>query len=80
MAAYRVVLRIDVDKDDIVRNHGKKTLKELKESEDDYLYAHVESEMGWLEQSFSRVEIEEITRLREKRQTSKSGAVRKLKK
>ena len=80
MATYLVVLRIDVDADDIIKSRGKDTLKELKESEGDYLLAHVENEIGWLEQSFSRVETESVTRLRERKQTPKSKSVRKLKK
>ena len=80
MATYRVVLRIDVDADDIIKSRGKDTLKELKESVGDYLLAHVENEMGWLEQSFSRVETESVTRLRERKQTPMSKSVRKSKK
>ena len=80
MATYRVVLRIDVDEDDIIKSRGKETLKELKHEGGDYLLAHVENEMGWLEQSFSCVETESVTRLRERRQTSKSKSVRKPKK
>lgn len=71
MASYRIVLRIDVDEDDVVRSRGEDTLKELKQSEKDYLRAHIENEVGWLEQSFSRVETESVTRLRERRQSSK---------
>ncbi len=76
MATYRVVLCIDVDEDDIINSRGEDTLKELKKGGDDYLRAHVESEMGWLEQSFSRVETKSVTRLRGKRhfaQESKSS-------
>ena len=80
MAMFRVVLRIDVDEDDIVKSRGKETLKELKQEGGDYLLAHVENEMGWLEQSFSCVETESVTRLRERRQTSKGKSVRKPKK
>ncbi len=71
MATYRVVLCIDVDDEDIIKSRGEDTLKELKRGKGDYLLAHVENEIGWLEQSFSRVETESITRLRERRQTSK---------
>ncbi len=71
MATYRVVLRIDVDEDDILKNRGEQTLAELKENEKDYLRAHVEQEIGWLEQSFSRVETQSVTRLNEPRRTSK---------
>ena len=80
MATYRVILRIDVYEEDIIRSRGKETLKELKESEDDCLRAHVENEMGWLEQSFSRLETESVTRLSERRHTPKSESVRKSKK
>jgi hypothetical protein len=80
MATYRVVLRIDVDKDDIVRSRGKETLKELRVGGGDYLLAHVENEMGWLEQSFSHVEIESVARLKEQKQASRSESVRKSKK
>ncbi len=71
MATYRVVLRIDVGEDDVLRNRGENALRELKEGEGDYLRAHVENEVGWLEQSFSRVETESVTRLRESGRTSK---------
>ncbi|MBM3128448.1 MAG: hypothetical protein FJ009_07390 [Chloroflexi bacterium] len=80
MATYRVVLRIDVDADDIIKSRGKETLAELKRDGGDYLFAHVENEMGWLEQSFSNVEIESITRLQESKSASKSESVRKSKK
>lgn len=63
MATYRVVLLIDVDECDIARSRGEETLKRLKANSDDYLLNHVENEMGWLEQSFSRVEIESVTRV-----------------
>lgn len=68
MATYRVVLRVDVDEDDILRSRGEDVLAELKESEEDCLRAHVEHEVGWLEDSFSRVETQSVARLRERRQ------------
>jgi hypothetical protein len=79
MATYRVTLRIDVNADDIVRSRGKETLKELQRDGGDYLREHVENEMGWLEESFSHVEIESITRLQESKSASKSKAARKSK-
>ena len=80
MATYRIVLRIDVYRDDIVRSRGKETLKALRQDGGDYLLAHVENEMGWLEQSFSHVEIASVTRLRERKPTSKSKFVQKSEK
>ncbi len=71
MASYRVVLRVDVGEDDVVRSRGEETLKALKEAEEDYLRAHVEQEIGWLEQSFSQVETQSVTRLHEPRRPLK---------
>jgi hypothetical protein len=70
-ASYRVVLRIDVEEDDVLRSRGQETLKELKESDQDYLRDHVEHEIGWLEQSFSGVEIKSIKPLVISRQLPK---------
>jgi len=67
MATYRVVLQIDVSASDVVRSRGKDTLRDLRAEGGDYLRAHIENEMGWLEQSFSRVEIKSITRVKPKR-------------
>lgn len=64
MPTYRVILQIDVDADDIIKSRGKETLRELKQEGGDYLRAHVENEMGWLEESFSHVEIESVTRVK----------------
>lgn len=63
MATYRVVLLIDVDECDIARSRGEETLEALKADGGDYLLEHVENEMGWLEESFSCVEIESVTRV-----------------
>lgn len=71
MATYRVVLRVDVDEDDILKSRGEQILNELKEGEEDYLCAHIENEIGWLKDSFSRVETESVTRLGKRKQTRK---------
>ena len=76
MATYRVVLRIDVSEDDIIRNRGENTLKELKEGGSDFLLAHIENEMGWLEHSFSRLETESVTRLSQVGKTSRRTSPR----
>lgn len=65
MATYRAVLLIDVDDCDIARSRGEETLEALKAESDDYLLDHIENEMGWLEESFSCVEIESVTRVDE---------------
>lgn len=70
MATYRVILRIEVDEDDILKSRGEDTLAELKENEKDYLRAHVENEMGWLEDSFGHVKTQSVTRLWERKQGS----------
>lgn len=71
MATYRVVLRVDVDKDAVLSSRGAEVFKELEESEEDYLRAHIENEMGWLKDSFSRVETESVTRLGKRKQMRK---------
>jgi hypothetical protein len=65
LATYRVVLEIDVSARDIIKSRGRETLKDLRAEETDYLRAHIENEIGWLEQSFSRVEIESVTRVKQ---------------
>lgn len=72
MKTYRVVLRVDVNEKDVLKSRGADVLKELKEGKEDYLRAHIENEMGWLEQSFSRVETESVTRLGKRKSTRKS--------
>ncbi len=73
MKTYRVVLRVDVNDDDICKSRGNDVLEKFKASEDDHLRAHVEHEIGWLAQSFSRVETQSVTRLREARQGLKKN-------
>jgi len=68
MASYRVVLHIDVSDDDVVKNCGVEALAEMSVGAGDYLRAHVEHEIGWLDQSFSRVETQSVTRVRERKQ------------
>ncbi|MBI5301229.1 MAG: hypothetical protein HY868_03760 [Chloroflexi bacterium] len=62
---YRVVLRINVTDGDIRRIRGEEELGDMKQDTEDYLRDYVENEMGWLGQSFSRVETESVRQLRE---------------
>ena len=71
-ATYRVILRIDVEDYDIIKSRGKDVLDKLKASDDDYLPAHIENEIEWLEQSFSHVETESVTRLDKRKSARKS--------
>lgn len=65
MNVYRVILQIAVDEERVVTQLGQDYLEILKEDaqDGDYLAQYVEHELGWAEQSFNRIEVEEIKRL-----------------
>lgn len=62
---YRVVLQIVCDDEIVLRQMGAEYLEQIKEDsiDGDYLASYVEHELGWAEQSFYRIELEEITLL-----------------
>ena len=65
MAAYRVVLEIEVEDEDIARSRSKDSLKDLKEGAegDEYLEFYVEDEMTWLHSSFGNIAVKSMKRL-----------------
>lgn len=76
MPTYRVVLHIDVNDAQVAEQLGQEYLEEIQQTadSDDYLALYIEHELGWAEQSFRRVSVEEIKALhpRPKRAQAKS--------
>jgi len=76
MPTYRVVLHIDVNDAQVTEQLGQEYLEEIQQTadSDDYLALYIEHELGWAEQSFRRVSVEEIKALhpRAKRAQAKS--------
>jgi hypothetical protein len=62
MATYRVIVHIECDDENVVRQLGQDYLEQLQDDppNNDYLALYVEHEFAWMHQSFNRIDVQEI--------------------
>lgn len=67
MATYRIILQVECDDENVLRQLGQDYLEEIQEDPpaDDYLALYIEHELDWIRQSFNRVDVQEIKQIEE---------------